>query len=142
MRNVLAHVNHRDKKLVAGKLKQIWNQPTKDTAVQMARLFIDEFTENYPEAVETLESGLEDSLQFYAFDDFTARRISSTNMQERIHKEIRRRTRVVGIFPSTDSYVRLVTCYLIEYSEDWSTSRAYISERAIEEHEMKNRRAA
>jgi len=142
MRNVLAHVNHRDKKLVAGKLKQIWNQPTKDAAIQMAKFFIDEFTEDYPEAVETLENGLEDSLQYYAFDDFAARRISSTNMQERIHKEIRRRTRVVGIFPSTDSYVRLVTCYLIEYSEDWSTSRAYISERAIEEHEMKNRRVA
>jgi putative transposase len=53
-------------------------------------------------------------------------------MQERLHKEIRRRSRVVGIFPSVDSYIRLVTCYLIEYSEDWSTAKSYIRAELIE----------
>jgi putative transposase len=47
-------------------------------------------------------------------------------MQERLHKKIRRRSRVVGTFPSVDAYLRLVTCYLIEYSEDWSTRKSYI----------------
>lgn len=142
MRNILAHVNHRDKKQVAEKMKQIWNQPTKDDALQMAQFFIDEFEQIYPEAVKILENGLGDLLQFYEFESFAARRISLTNMQKRIHKEIRRRTRVVGIFPSVDSYVRPMTCYLIEYSEDWSTSRAYISEQAIAEYEIKMRKAA
>jgi transposase-like protein len=142
MRNILAHVNHRDKQRVAERLKQIWYQPTKDSALRVAKMFIEEFDEEYPEAVYTLEEGLEDSMQFYAFESFAARRISSTNMQERIHKEVRRRTRVVGIFPSDDSYLRLVTCYLIEYAEDWATNRAYISERAIEEHAIKMSKAA
>lgn len=58
-----------------------------------------------------LEEGLEDSLQFLTFPRTYQRKIASTNPLERIHKEIRRRTRVVGIFPTTDSYLRLVTNY-------------------------------
>jgi len=80
-----------------------------------------------------LEEGLEDSLQFYSLDTFDARKISSTNVLERLNEEIRRRSRVVGVFPSEDSYVRLITCYLIEYSEDWGTSRSYIKQETIEE---------
>lgn len=52
-------------------------------------------------------------------------------MLERLNREIRRRTRVVGIFPSSESYLRLVTMYLIEYSEDWSVSNTYLSEGSL-----------
>ncbi|MGI6235194.1 MAG: transposase, partial [Christensenellales bacterium] len=45
--------------------------------------------------------------------------------------EIRRRTRVVGIFPNPDSYLRLVTVYLMEYSEEWSVTRGYLSEDSL-----------
>jgi transposase-like protein len=59
--------------------------------------------------VETLRQDLEDSLQFYAFEEFDGKKIASTNMQERLHEKVRRRSRVVEIFPSKVSYVRLVT---------------------------------
>ena len=52
-------------------------------------------------------------------------------MIERLNREIRRRTGVVGIFPNESSYVQLLTAYLMEYSEDWPTSRAYIKEESI-----------
>ena len=52
-------------------------------------------------------------------------------MLERLNEEIRRRTRVVGIFPNPGSYLRLVTTFLMEYAEDWSVSRAYLSEESI-----------
>ena len=52
-------------------------------------------------------------------------------MIERLNREIRRRTSVVGIFPNESSYVRLVTAYMMEYSEDWSTSKAYIKEESM-----------
>lgn len=52
-------------------------------------------------------------------------------MMERLNKEIRRRTKVIGIFPNPDAYVRLVSIYLMEYSEDWSVSKAYFSEQSI-----------
>jgi transposase-like protein len=66
-------------------------------------------------AIEILETGLEDSLQYYQ------------------NKEIRRRSRVVGIFPSMDSYVRLISCYLIEYAEDWETSRRYVRQEILQQ---------
>ena len=98
----------------------------------MARIFIGEFQIKYPLAIETLREGLEDSLQFYALEEFDPKKISSTNMHERLNKEIRRRSRVVGIFPSDESYVRLATSYLIEYSEEWSVSRSYIKAESID----------
>ena len=52
-------------------------------------------------------------------------------MIERLNREILRRTSVVGIFPNESSYVRLVTTYLMEYAEDWSVSRAYLSQESI-----------
>ncbi len=131
MRNILAKVAPRQKKTLAQRLKQIWEQPDAQTARHYAQTLIDEYTPAFPEAMEILENGLEDSLQHYAFEQFDARRIRSTNVLERLHKEIRRRSRVAAPFPSMASYLRLITCYLIEYTEDWSTDRAYISEQKI-----------
>jgi transposase-like protein len=142
MRNILAHVGQREKAMFAAKLKQIWLQPEKSSAMRLARLFIAEYRDRFPEAIETFRQGLEDSLQFFAFQDFDAKKVSSTNMQERLHREIRRRSRVVGIFPSAESYVRLVASYLIEYSEEWSTTRSYIRAETINALRSKLKRVA
>lgn len=61
-----------------------------------------------------------------AFPQLDSRKIASSNMIERLNEEIRRRTKVIGIFPNPVSYLRLVTTYLMEYAEDWSVSRCYI----------------
>ena len=84
-------------------------------------------SEQFPKAVECLE----DSVQFYAFEELDGRKISSTNTLERLNREIRRRSSVVGIFPSTDSYIRLITSYLLEYSDDWQTERCYMNAGSI-----------
>ena len=68
---------------------------------------------------------------FYAFPQVDARKISSINMLERLNWEIRHRTGVVGIFPNTDAYTRLVTTYLMKYAENWFVSRAYLSEQSV-----------
>jgi putative transposase len=136
MRNILAHISGRDKKAFAEKLKQIWLQPDYDSAKKYANSVMDECEARYPEAVALLEEGLEESLQFYSFNEIDARKISSTNLLERLNREIRRRTKVVGIFPSMDSYLRLATSYLIEYSEDWSTGRSYINPKIITEIQL------
>ena len=132
MRNILAHLPTKGKAVFAKKLKQIWLQPDLDSAKTYAYTLMDTYEEQYPEAIEVLESGLDDSLQFYNFERIDSRKISSTNMLERLNREIRRRTSVVGIFPSMDSYIRLVTTYLIEYGEDWSTGRCYIKPEIIQ----------
>ncbi len=131
MRNILAKVPHREKKRFAERLKQIWLQPDRASAEKYAELFILEHEKKFLEAIECLRNGLEDSLQFYEFEEVDKRKISSTNVLERVHREIRRRSRVVGIFPNRESYLRLITCYLMEYSEDWVTERNYLKEEKI-----------
>ena len=133
MRNILGCVSSRDKKFFAEKLKQIWLQPDYDSARKYADWLMNEYEGKYPQAIATLEEGLEESLQFFNFRQIDARKIASTNLLERLNREIRRRTKVVGIFPSMDSYIRLVTSYLIEYSEDWSSGRSYINPMLINE---------
>ena len=127
MRNILAHVPQKEKETFAAQLKEIWLAPSAELARQRAKQLAEQYRKRFPRAIELLEDGLEDSLAFYAFADLDTRKTSSTNMLERLNKEIRRRTNVVGIFPDPDSYLRLVTTYLMEYAEDWSVSRAYLN---------------
>jgi transposase-like protein len=131
MRNILAKVPHKDKELFANRLKQIWLQPDRTTALSYCREIIEQYEDVLPEAIAILEDGLEDSLQFYGFPEIDSRKISSTNTLERLNKEIRRRSRVIGIFPSVDSYVRLICSYLMEYEEDWQTGRSYIKAESL-----------
>lgn len=131
MRNILAKVSQKDKRVFAGHLKQIWLQPDRKNAIAYAQRIIEQYGDMYPEAMDILEDGLEDSLQYYAFPEIDSRKIASTNTIERLNKEIRRRSKVIGIFPSVDSYIRLICSYLMEYEEDWQTGRSYIKAESL-----------
>ncbi|WP_353661857.1 IS256 family transposase [Hydrogenimonas sp. SS33] len=133
MRNILAHVPHRAKERFAARLKSIWLQESREDALKIAQMVIDEYDKKFPEAIEVLQNGLEDSLQFYHFPQIDKRRISSTNVLERINKEIRRRSKVVSVFPSRESYLRLIATYLMEYTEDWESERSYIQPAKLQE---------
>lgn len=106
--------------------------PSAELACQRARQLAEQYEKRLFKAIEILEEGLEDSLAFYAFPKLDPRKISSTNMLEQLDKEIRRKTNVVGIFPNPDSYLRLVTTYLMEYTEHWIVSRAYLNSNFIQ----------
>jgi transposase-like protein len=137
MRNILAYVGHRHKDNFAKQLKHIWLQPDEKQARAYAQSFMESYEGQFPEAIRCLEEGLEDSLQFYRFDQIDHRKISSTNTLERLNREIRRRSKVVGIFPNKDSYIRLITTYLIEYEEEWQSGRAYVSVQSLTEQRLK-----
>ncbi len=115
MKHCLAKVPHKEKGRFAAHLKQIWLEPDKRSAKRAAVVLIEDYEKRFPDAVRCLEDGLEDSLAFYDFPEVDKKRISSTNGQERLNMEIRRRSRVVGVFPSVPSFLRLTICYLIEY---------------------------
>ena len=132
MRNILVHVPHKEKERFANLLKGIWMTADPAIAKQRARELAEEYRAKCPKAIETLEEGLEDALTFLSFPSLDARKVSSNNMLERLNKEIRRRTRVVGIFPNPESYLRLVTTYLMECSEDWSVTKSYLSEKSLQ----------
>lgn len=132
MRNILAHVPHKEKNAFAQQLKAVWLAPTREQAYRRAEDLCQQYERRFPKAIRCLEDGLEDSLAFYTFPQLDARKISSTNVLERLNREIRRRTNVVGIFPNPNAYTRLVTTYLMEYAEDWASSRAYLNEQAVQ----------
>lgn len=75
---------------------------------------------------------MKESLAPHDSPQLDARKISSTNVLERLNWKIRRCTGVVEIFPLTDAYTRLVTTYLMEYAEDWSASRVYLIEQSAQ----------
>ena len=132
MRNILAHIPQKGKESFAAQLKEIWLAPSVELARQRAKQLSERYGKRFPKAIKLLEDGLDDSIAFYAFSELDSRKISSTNVLERLNKEIRYKTNVVGIFPNKDSYLRLVTTYLMEYAEDWSVSRAYLNSQSIQ----------
>ncbi len=133
MRNILSYVGQKEKAAFAKQLKLVWRQPDKEHAIAYAKSLEKEYEKQFPKAIECLMNGLEDSLQFYEYPLLDSRKTSSNNGIERMNMEIRRRSRVVGVFPSMDSYMRLLTCYLIEYEDDNQTNRCYLHAESIQE---------
>ena len=127
----------------AQQLKLVWNQRDAKHAEDCAKALEKEYGQRFPKAIECLMEGLEDSLPFYNFPELDSRKIASNNGIERINKEIRRKSRVVGVFPSTGSYLRLLVCYLMECQDDNESGRAYLSSESIlEQRQLNNARVA
>ena len=98
----------------------------------MADELAKKYGDRFSDAIRCLEDGLEDSLQFYSFPEIDPKKISLTNMSEPTVREVRRHSRVIGVFPSVESRGRLETCYLMEYSEDWRSDRSYIIREKVQ----------
>lgn len=122
-RNVLAEVPQREAKAVAADLKPIFQAARRETAERLASEFCERYAESYPKAVRTLGRGLDAALTYTAFPSGHHRLIRTTNMLERTFREVKRRTRVVGVFPSAESAETLATAVLLRVSEDWSQRR-------------------
>jgi len=127
MRNVLSHVQKNAKDYVSAALKTVFNQQTrKDAGDAMGRL-IALLEDKYPTVAELVMAAEDDVLAYMAFPTTHWRQIRSTNPLERLNREIRRRTDVVGIFPNDAALLRLVGALLIEQNDEWAVGRRYFS---------------
>jgi len=131
MRNILAHVPKGDKAIVAAALRTIFAQPDRQAAGQQLAEVVGAMRTRWPKAAELLAEAEEEVLAYMAFPGEHWSRIYSTNPLERLNKEIKRRTYVVGIFPDQASVIRLVGSVLMEIADDWQVNRRYFSQEAM-----------
>jgi putative transposase len=127
MRNVLSHVPHGDKSMVAAALRTIFAQPDRTAAGQQLAEVVQAMASRWPTAAQLLDDAEEEILAYMAFPREHWTRIYSTNPLERLNKEVKRRTNVVGIFPDQAAVIRLVGAILIEQSDEWEVDRRYFS---------------
>lgn len=127
-RNVLAHVPKRSQAEVSETMKAVFVQRDEKSAKAKATEMVRQLQGRFAKAMEIFESGIDDVLSYLHYPPSHRVRISSTNPLERLNLEIRRRTRVVGIFPHSGACLRLIGMLLVEKHEDWLTDeKAYLA---------------
>jgi transposase-like protein len=125
-RNLLTQVPKTAQPWVATLLRTVFEQPDASAVRTQMATVIAGLDEKFPAAAEHLENAREDLLAFTAFPREVWKQIWSNNPQERLNKEIRRRTDVVGIFPGRDAVIRLVGAVLAEQNDEWTEQRRYM----------------
>ncbi|HEY9558022.1 MAG TPA: IS256 family transposase [Acidimicrobiales bacterium] len=132
MRNILAAVPSASKEMVAATVRTVFAQNTLDATRAQLREVVGILEPRFSKAAAILEAAETDVTAYAAFPRAHWRKIASTNPLERINKEIKRRSNVVGIFPDDASVIRLVGAVLVEQHDDWAaTDRRYLSEGSM-----------
>ena len=131
MRNLLTRVPKSAQGFVATMVRTIFAQPDAATVHEQHARIVASLEERFPEAAALLDEAGPDLLAFTGFPKEHWRQIWSNNSLERLNKEIRRRTDVVGIFPDRASIVRLVGAVLAEQNDEWAVARRYMSTESI-----------
>lgn len=115
------------RKEIAQVMSDIFNAMNRETALSLSQKFTETYKESAPEFARWLEENIEEGLTVFSFPRKYWRKLRTVNPLERVNKEIRRRTRVVGIFPNQESCLRLITAVLQEIHEGWIVGREYIN---------------
>ncbi|GAA1900262.1 IS256 family transposase [Asanoa iriomotensis] len=126
LRNLLTKVPKAAQPWVATLVRTIFDQPDTDSVQAQYTRAVATIAERFPTAAEHLDDARPDLLAFTAFPREIWRQIWSNNPQERLNKEIRRRTDVVGIFPNRAAIIRLVGAVLAEQTDEWTEGRRYM----------------
>jgi len=132
MRNILSQVPQKDKQLVAASIRVIFDQSDRKSACQQLKATYDAMLPRWPKAAEILINAEEEILTFMEFPLEHWKRISSNNVLERLNREVKRRTNVVGVFPDEPSVTRLIGAILKEQDDDWRVIKHYFSKISMQ----------
>jgi transposase-like protein len=128
-RNILDACPKQLQEELLSQLRVIWTAPDVMTAREILRRVIDNFGSRAPRAMTILEEGFDDAVAVLNLPERYRKRLRTTNGVERLIEEVRRRERVIRIFPNVESAVRLLGALLMEKDEAWSTDRPYFDMR-------------
>ena len=126
LRNLLTKVPKSAQPWVATMVRTVFDQPDADAVRDQYARVVEAIEARFPDAAAHLDDARDDLLAFTGFPHELWRQIWSNNPQERLNKEIRRRTDVVGIFPNRAAIIRLVGAVLAEQTDEWTEQRRYM----------------
>jgi transposase-like protein len=129
----LANVYRERQALTWAALRTAFEADSLETAKEKWGSLINAFEPRYPKLAELMHRAEEDVLAYKAFPQAHWQQIHSTNPLERLNKEIKRRTSVIGIFPNEAAVTRLVGALMLEQNDEWATTRRYMSLETVRE---------
>jgi len=128
MRNALAHVPRQEmKSAVMDDLRGVFDAADQAAANEQLQRVVRKYEPSAPKLAAWLEENVPESLTVFRLPASHRQRLRTSNMLERLNRELKRRTRVATLFPNEDSLLRLVTAILIEISEEWETGKRYVT---------------
>lgn len=131
MRNLLTRVPKASQSLVATLVRSIFDQPDREQVWAQHARVVEQLSERFADAADMLTDAAGELLAFADFPKEHWRQIWSNNPQERLNKELRRRTDVVGIFPNRPAIIRLVGAVLAEQHDEWAVARRYMGVESL-----------
>jgi transposase-like protein len=133
MQNALHQVPRQSQKSeVAQALRAIFNAPDLEAAQRLLEQMVHKYEKNLPKLSQWLDENVPESLSVFGVPTVQRRYLRTTNMLERVHKELKRRTRVATLFPNEASLLRLVSAVLAELSEEWECGKVYLPQSGAE----------
>lgn len=126
--NAQAYVPKLDmRESVAADIRSVFNADKREHAVARLDALVEKYEKSAPELSAWMETAIPEGLEVFNLPENRRKRLRTSNACETLNTQIKRRTRVAGLFPNTDSILRLVTAILMEVSEEWETGKAYLS---------------
>ena len=126
--NAQSYVTKRSlKEVVASSIRSVFNAPNQNDAERLLQIAVKKYEKEMPALTAWMEENLREGFTFFSFPENHWRKLRTSNVLERVNREIRRRTKVVGIFPNTAACERLIASILIEISEEWQTGPIYLN---------------
>ena len=142
LRNALDHLPRKADDDCLQELRWLYDRWTLQEAQTDLTAWINKWGGKYPKLVDWVEAEIGETLTFYRMPRAHHKHIKSTNMLERLNEEIRRRTRVIRIFPDVDSCLRLVRALCVETHEGWLEDSRYLNMQLLTEHKKELLRMA